>query len=327
MIGRQIDADIMMVRVLQGEEVGFDEFSLSTIGFIPERAPRSRINGLIARLGDLTLEHSGFRYEDDPNRYRDEYKLRDSLSIKRAYTRGIAMTRAVVSRYVQWPDEELDFKFQNLPEKNWSASVATDEDGNFTAIANVNPGRGWTRGRAWLMPFHEIGGHYVQAKQWQQAIREGHMDPALGLTAFTSPETAYLEIIASAAEMLMLKGVDTEEERVIAEIQLCNEELKNAALHNAHVQINHGHAEQAVLAEAVELLPLMDPVTIKRAIQNGRNNPMDRANQSVYYPARELVRPLMSIDDPEILKSALGTMYSSSLTYQEVRELVMEALE
>ncbi|HUA13257.1 MAG TPA: hypothetical protein VL989_02030 [Candidatus Sulfotelmatobacter sp.] len=323
----RVEADLVRARMFTGEEVDFYEYSEKTVGFIPVLAPIEQIDQLYGRLGDLTFVHKGFRIESDPDRFREEYRLTDSKQINRRLGTGIHLSRMALGRRLDHLPEPVEFALQCLPDAPFSAHLETTKHGRFTAGFNTSPARGWTAARTLLTAFHENGGHAIHAGLTQEEIDKGNINLALGLTNMTSPETAYAEVIASAAELLAVEATGTEEARLALEIQLVLEELKNAVFNNANIRINLGHPEKEVVDEAAQYLPLMDRETVRSDILSGLHHPIPRANTSTYYAARELIRPLMAIKDQDVLNGSLNILYRGFFSRGETEAIITRALE
>lgn len=61
----------------------------------------------------------------------------------------------------------------------------------------------WTRGKAEQMALHEVVGHFMQMKGWQNAIDKGELLPVLGVTTVHDPEQVTSEGLAMSLHLLV----------------------------------------------------------------------------------------------------------------------------
>lgn len=117
---------------------------------------------------------------------------------------------------------------------NWSDGVS----GDFRLRVNIHPRHQQkiTRGKAYAMLIHEVGGHFAQMEGWSQAIKEKRTLGALGVTSTHDPE----QVISEGAAMYM-HGLVKDIQRVVpesADFELDLEGGRQMIYNNVHIAVN-----------------------------------------------------------------------------------------
>ena len=319
----KIQADRMLLRVLQGEEVSFDEFALSTIGLIPKMVPEEDITVMRNRV-ELLLDQRGIDFTDSPDgkkKFQELLIIKDQAEIERLFKQAATLSRLAVGRYVEISGSTISPEFLNDESLHWSGYVSTHQNGQLFMKFNTHPSRLYTPGRIKSLMFHEDGGHVVQLSEWKEAIDKGEVSPAAGLIAIHSPETTHAEAVTAFAETLIYEVAETDEEKWMADYQTAYNLYQRAVTHNSHLMINYGSTLEECVAYDMERLPFDDEAYHCSVLEAVRDLPTYRSGFAVYQPAYELIKPILSKENEEKQK-AIQALYERSLTPQQIGQLV-----
>lgn len=240
--------------------------------------------------------------------------------------KGIAIGRIAVEPFVKVSIDLLNPEFINDSKVPWSGYLTSDDHGNFNLIANIDPSKLYTKPAIARWMLHEEGGHHVQIKGlWERAIREGKMNPAVGLTSMTSPLNTYAEIAPYIAEKQLRRVypelTEDEDTALHAEIEDMYGELFTMAVHRAIAKVVRGvddKERQAIIDEACAVLPREPYERIEAVVSNAQTKPTYRAAFASYGYIRQLMEGLTGPEYGSLIKD----IYSSAQTLQQAEALV-----
>jgi hypothetical protein len=181
-----------------------------------------------------------------------------------------------------------------------------------------------TLGSIALLAAHEYAGHAAQFTMWQQAIRRGEMNPALGFTTLHSAEVMQCEAVAQLAEQLLPDRDDWE-----TDFELEHVAYTTAVNHNIVVMANTGVDEQLIKDFFVKRRPFKENDELDRKIAEMRD-PVRRTYYTSYWPSLKLIQPLLRLNGRSAphsknqyqLAGAIDDLYRRPQSWDEMQSAV-----
>jgi hypothetical protein len=322
MVELKIAADRMHIRVMSGEEVAFDELCEGTIGVLPRTAPSDKIEALEDEINAL-LSEKGMRHDlGSVEKFRRSV-VRDPEEVKRRFVANMAMTRQLMGGYIPLPRHDVDPEFIHGGAEERAATFETTPDGEFSLKVNLDPECFPTPGKLGVMALHEVGGHSFHTALWQAGIAAGEISPANGFITMYSPEITQAEAVAQLIEHL-LPHILPVSEQWDAAYQARYNRYHTMVTHNAHLIVNTVTDSNEAIKYAVERLPFEEPNRVKEFVLLGRDHAVARPNLACYWPALEIVEPVMDLP-PTNRRAAIAHLYKTPMTPVQMAEYVAGA--
>jgi len=193
----RFQASIYYLRALMGEDIPFSSYVTNTMGIRPRLIPKPVIEAQKRKVDDL-LKDFGVPQKKSVRQFSEEIRIEQKeAEEEEKEAEGIYLSQFL--HIMGW--DELQFSYQvKFVEKQayWTGWTRTIEDGSFELRFNFHPMHHWYKGDMEFLVLHEIGGHFIQMAHIKKAIRQGRINPALGLTMVHDPHAFGAEGTANA---------------------------------------------------------------------------------------------------------------------------------
>jgi|GEM_PF-6043306 len=169
-------------------------------------------------------------------------------------------------------------------EKNeyWKCWVDGDSESGFRLRINTHPRHGstWIEGTPERYSSHEVLAHLVQMQRWHKAIKEGSLNPLMGLTTIPGPEQFQLEGFAQTIHFFA--GLNWSPDTEISWLDVV---LHTLAWQHTFYLYESGVSSEKAAKEYKKIYPLAKERQIRDEMERVSRNPYRRTYQDVYGPA------------------------------------------
>ncbi len=270
----KLQSSIWYLRALMGEEIPFPLYIINTLGlrpcFISEEViqrEKEKVRALLSEFG-VPKKRTAKELSEDLKLTREEAEK----EAKRAQELYLPRVLALLDS----EKAALPYKLSFAEKKAYWQAWSKTSEGEFELTLNFHPCQTWHKGDLEFLVLHEIGGHFLQMKMVKEAIEEGRINPALGLTTVHDPHTFVSEGIADAISyfleiQLSPYGALAREQR----------KLRNFLNNNAHIRANEGEDPEKLVRYLLQH-PFLREEKIRLNLKNWVQDPLLRTYQYCY---------------------------------------------
>lgn len=276
-IEAKIGASIAYLDALEGKNIPFRRFVKTTMGVFPKVFSKSYLDAWQLKV-HAAYRSLGYEYTKEGL----EVFIRDNtLSKDQIESSFIEFRDKWLPIFIEWQgirvniDYEIRFVEEDIYWMNW---ISTSPDGKILLRYNIHKRHTWLRGVTEYLVLHEICGHLVQMISWKSQIKQGEMNPFIGLTTtFTQEQFLGEGIAQTIAEFIPYQPLTAHGKRA-----LLADQFYWCVMNNLHVMANTGVSKSEMFAFVKKYLPRYSMDTLMRDVKEKSRDPLMRCYQYVY---------------------------------------------
>lgn len=321
----RVCGSIAYLRTLLGQKIPFPDYVRETLGvdvspFSDEEIEDSRrsVSNHLLSFGLSFTREDRSRFESDLLIQNPE-QIRQGIIGQRDYWLGKLRDSGVpVPKKLQ-----LSVQFAEV-DAYWNNWISGSVQRGITLSINLHVRKRYDLGRPLVLCLHEICGHAVQMSIWRKRISQGQISQACGLTTVHSPEMFVSEGLGQTVPDLLREHSFPPEFHLSRALQYHNLMI----LHNAHLMIYEGTPVEAIFEYVHDHLPLSDPDTLDKEIEDRSTNALFRSYLLSYGVAERAIRNIISGCTIAQKRDIFRTMYMVPMTpaqlFQAARSVRIE---
>ena len=314
-IKAKINASIHFLHALLKEEEPFDDYIRNTMYVNPQILPEPYIVAL-RREAEKRLKKIGYSLAAKDFA---AFKKDNQLSRSEIQSTFLAFRDTVLPRFLAWLkiDVPLSYRveFVNV-DAYWQNWVCTDDSGNIVLKYNLDKRHDWYRGLTEYLVLHEICGHLVHLMSWKKQIKEGSMDPFIGLVSAFSPEQFLCEGIAESLTCFFPENRLSE----LGELAMYLDWLHFSVWNNVHLRLNDGENKQKLKEYVYMYLPWSQDSVVESELASRAENPFFRTYQYIYGISLYWHRHFAQQALPAQKRDYARFIYKNAVVYDDIRK-------
>lgn len=319
----RMKASLTFIDAIEGERLPLDEYLKKTIGVKSEIVPIEEIdeqrgvaNELFTRLG----------YELTPDGWQKffiKYKLLPE-DIKSTFSSAQEKFVPIILDKLG-VDYNLQYKTEFVVEDDYWINWISGNPEEFLFRINLHPRNQirWYQGTTEGLAIHEMCGHLVQAYNFKENIKKGHINPGLGITMIPGPDQWNAEGMADTLAFLVPEIGDNLSP--FGKFAVEYKYLSNLVHNNVHIWVNDDTFDQVEIGSFIrKYLPSETDERIAKTVDQRRNSPLHRAYLYTYNHGsrrhRQYAQELPDDKRQELVKY----LYERPLTPKQIEKKVAQ---
>lgn len=292
LIEQKLEALILRMRIMQGEEVPYEEQLKIAMRIAPNRVPEKTLEGMKLAINSLLPAGMTYSREDTEamDAFHDEFVVKDPEEIKEGFHAGMAAGRIGLREFIELPSGVVVptvISDENL----WAGYTGTDEDGNVIMFFNNNPDFMYLDGEPHTTGSHE-NAHAVHLGKLKDDIARRELSPAVGVTTIDTPEYLPMEVVGQLGGSSVVLGELTPAMRR----QVAVDGLMLAVKHNVVYMANVEQKDDAEIIEYAANHIAHESMDYIAGMVAGRRDIRMRPVLSADYHARQMADTLARMD-------------------------------
>lgn len=336
----KLAAHIEVTRNELGSEISPLDFIYATMGIYPFmigearlETQRRRVEEALVKLGCTSYDEEGIKKFRAEAESQQPMSAADFAQTIEAYgTAYLPYVQTLIGAEVR----PLPYEIITVPEDAFWLNYVEGVYNKYILKINSDPRhlQRRTEGKAKLLAIHEILGHLVQMKSWQDAIEKGTLLQCLGETDVFDSEQVALEGLAQNMHLFVPEVYASLDDKV--RLEIAQDGLRQMVYNNVHVIINSepmtpNRATKRVFDYITKYLPAEDPSEIRKQVLDRMKGPYNKTylyaygvGLLVHQWAVAILNPegrarLLKLNENQPLTPAQEIKYIEALAYDNKR--------
>lgn len=312
----KIQGSLSYLKALQNQHIPFKTYIQQTMQLTPKMLSKTYLDKQLQETR-IAYQKIGFDYtKKEIEKLMQDHRL-TKKQIKETF---INFQKQVVPKFMDWLGIHipLDYVIEFVEkDEYWMNWIATREDGKILLRYNLHKRHDWLRGSTEYLVLHEICAHFIQASIWKKKIKEGNMNPFIGLTSVFTCEQIIFEGIAESLWYFLPFDPYSKFGKAI----MLADNLLWLVNNNLHIMANSGKSEDEIYQFTKRYLPRYKRSHCKKDIKEKTENPLFRAYHYSYGIGLYHLKKMSTKLDEKQKKKFLHKIYSHPIIPREYLEI------